>query len=400
MIHGISARTDDSISRTGAAATAHCSQLAAGLNESLLGHRSPGRHDPGTHTAGHGATSFRECTLLSGDPRVRNLQEAHHVIESANERKFQNGQIRFRWSFLPWLTITTCAVLWAIHLAISLLGSPQAVRAEYGLAFDRPLSYLPHAFIHDAGFGHLVPNTLILLFFGPLAEVQAGRRWYGMAVLSGILAGVAGTYLLQVATGMGWDEKGAGFSAATSALSVLAVGALVYQWRWGRPIFIGSVSGLWILLLIQPEAVRRGEVLWLVAALVPIIVGIGAVWYWFIRGKWIPVGLTPLLWVLLMLIIDLFGVGWTYSAAGHLGGMMAGALLIRPALHRKSPTLATTWTKEVLCRVCLRLWGPVQRPIPRGWLFGMVTAGLLAIAVVVWRVAGLPKSLLDQLTGN
>ena len=166
------------------------------------------------------------------------------MIESANERKSQNGQLRFRWSFLPWLTITTCAVLWAIHLAISLLGSPHAVRAEYGLAFDTPISYLAHAFIHDAGIVHIANNTLILLFSGTLVEIQTGRRWYGVAVLSGILAGVAGTFMLQVATGLGWDEKGAGFSAATSALSVLAVGALVYQWRWGRPVFVGSASGL------------------------------------------------------------------------------------------------------------------------------------------------------------
>ena len=77
------------------------------------------------------------------------------MIESANERKFQNGQLRFRWSFLPWLTITTCVILWAIHLVTSLLGSPQAVRAEYGLAFDSPLSYLTHAFIHAAGIDHI-----------------------------------------------------------------------------------------------------------------------------------------------------------------------------------------------------------------------------------------------------
>ena len=159
-----------------------------------------------------------------------------------------------------------------------------------------------------------------------------------------------------------------GFSAATRALSILGIGALVHQWRWGRVTFAGAISGLCFFLLIQPEADRQGEGLWFAAAIALLCLGVGGTCYRVFKNERIHVGIAPLLWVVVGLTMDLRDYGWTYTTTGHLGGMIAGALLIRPALHRKSPTLATTWTKDALCSVCLRLWGPVQRPIPRGWL--------------------------------
>ena len=318
-------------------------------------------------------------------------------MATAIDSGFRQARIEFRWTFVPWLTITLCSVLWAIHLVASIFGSPQVLREEHGLNFNNVSTYLSHALIHDAGFGHIANNTVTLLLFGALVEVQAGRRWYGPAVVSGMLTGVAGVFALQTATGLSWDERSVGFSAAIHALLVLGVGALVYQWRWGRPICLVTIVWLGAVLIVELRAVRWGEDLWLAAAIVLLLVGISGIGYRVARRDCFFVELTPFFWVFVELSLDLINKGWTYTAAGHLGGLIAGALLLLPVLRGRPPTPATTWTKETLCRSYMRLWDPVNSFSQRRWRqFMTVLVSLLVIVAILFRVSDFSNNWLLQ----
>ena len=114
----------------------------------------------------------------------------------------------FRLTYLPWMTLTLIGGLWVIHLWTMLFGSHQNVREAYGLAFDDLFSYVTHALIHDVGLYHVVSNTLPLLLLGSCLEAQIGRRWYGVATVLSILAGVAGVFTFLTVTGLSSDEKG------------------------------------------------------------------------------------------------------------------------------------------------------------------------------------------------
>ena len=276
----------------------------------------------------------------------------------ASDTGFRDGRTPFRLSYLPWMTITLFGLLWAVHLATPLISSPQAVREAYGLAFNNVFSYLTHSLVHDVGTYHIVINSLSLLVFGSLVEAQTGRRWYVATVVLGILGGVAGVFVLEAVTGLSPGEKGIGFSAATSALCVLGISALVYQWHWGKVTCVLTLSLLWTVSVLEPEAVRQGGGLLTLAAVVVAIAGVCAIWYWVTRRGRILIGLTPLFWALFVLVSDLHGQGWSYTTAGHLGGLLAGVVLVLliPGVRRNMPTPVTSWTKEGICHSCIRLW--------------------------------------------
>ena len=257
-----------------------------------------------------------------------------------------NMHPKFQFRHLPWVTLALFGMLWAIHLFIRWSGDPAAVREAFGIDFANPMTYITHAFIHD-GMSHIRDNTIALLFLGSVAEAQVGRRWYCGIVVLGILAGPVGALLFHQVAEAHIDERLVGFSAATSALFIVAVGAFAGHWGWGRSlsmITLGFLIAVLISALAELWHEGPGNVAHLsIAFSVSLCTGVN--WYCWHRRDGRPHRLTPLLCVVILLMADLVVGEWTYSSSGHGAGSIAGAALTFAALRGESPTAATGWLK-------------------------------------------------------
>lgn len=301
-------------------------------------------------------------------------------------------RVQYRLRYIPWMTLTLIGGLWAIHLWAVLFSTPQDAREAYGLAFEDLFSYLTHALIHDVGLQHIISNTLPVLLLGSCLEAQVGRRWYGVAIVLSILAGVSGVFTLQTTMGLSSHEKGIGFSAATNALMIMGIGVIIYQWRGHlAKVTCGvTLTVLLILLMTIPNSLWKVGSLEAVAAFAVLVIGIGAILYWvWERDRGGLSELTPLAVVLVLLTIDLSVRGWTYTAAAHLGGSIMGVVLILPALRGREPSKATLWMKEGFCRPWIRTWEWVTRMYETKWFEWTALTGLVVILVVMVWVADL-----------
>ena len=293
----------------------------------------------------------------------------------SNNRQFRH---------FPWMTLALFGMVWAIHLSIRWFGDAGVAREAFGIDFGDAKTYMTHAFLHDGMF-HVIGNTLALLVFGAVTEAQVGRRWYGAIVLLGILAGPAGAFLFHEATGLGFDVRLVGISAATSALFIVTVGILASHWGWGRGLssinfwLFGTILFFALLTLLLQELGNITRI----AATFCIGLCVGASWYCWRRTDGRPYKLTALLLVVILLMAELFVGQWSYSSSGHLAGSVMGAVLAFAVLRGESPTASTTWLKgHVYFRwswACEHVrWGRDQaRPITESGWFG---TGLLGLA--------------------
>ena len=260
-----------------------------------------------------------------------------------------NMQHQFHPRYIPWLTLGLSLLVWAIHLCSRWSGGSVEIRDSLGLEFGNAATFLTYALIH-ADLYHLTLNTLSLLVFGTVVELQAGRMWHGIVVIVGIFGGVFGALVLHSITGMIPDDRIVGLSAGTYALMIVGIGAIARHWDWEKwtlrvtlvfvaLVILAAVSSLWEAEL---ETFRDTSVI-LFAAM-----GISASCYWVFRGSSKLYGLAPPLWVFTLLMADLLGMGWAYATVGHLGGLIAGALLMPVALRGRHPTSGTYWLKRGL----------------------------------------------------
>ena len=279
-----------------------------------------------------------------------------------------NIDTKYELGHVPWMTLTLFTAVWAIYLFTQWFGDPAAAREVYGIDFGNAFSYLTYAFIH-ADMYHITLNMLSLLIFGSVTEAQVGRRWYVPLVILGILGGSVCALALREFTGVDPGERVVGLSAATSALTIVGIGAIASNWGWGKGLSLATLLFLGLLLVTALTELWEAGLANITnaSAAFCLTVCIGANWYSWRYRDGSPRMLTPVLWVVILLMADLLGGRMTYSAAGHLGGLLVGAALTFPALRRASPTEATaelrgglyrcwSWTRDQVRRVTQKRW--------------------------------------------
>ena len=194
---------------------------------------------------------------------------------------------------LPIVTVSLLAVIWTIEAIAQFGGHRLTLIENYGLHFDNYLTYFTHAFIH-AHLPHIVENSVGLLIFGSIVELQLRAKWIFVAALCGVLAGAIGATLFYEITDA--STTAVGLSAATSALSVLCVGVLARYWVathiriWEDPVLL----------------------------------------------DWVVV------WMTVRFFVDYFGSGgWDYSVVSHLAGELTGGAIVVLTLRNPVPTAET-----------------------------------------------------------
>ena len=285
---------------------------------------------------------------------------------------------------VPWMTLVLFGTVWAAHLAMTWSGSSESVRDAYGLDFDHALTFLTYALIH-ADMRHVMENTLILLIFGPVVEAQIRRRWYVTVVVSSMLAGVAGAYLFRSVTGLVLDEKVVGLSAATNALMIVAIGVFMCRWGWEKWTFRVTLVGLALSLASAAESLRQAGLgtPWDTSAFLFLILGIAATCYcWFQRDARLY-RTVPVLWVVILLMGDLSDVGWAYRTLGHLGGSVAGVLLLFPALRGRSTTYSTVMLQGLVQGLFYKVCETVRRARKSRRVANATFVALVVILVVL-----------------
>ena len=297
-----------------------------------------------------------------------------------------NTQHQFRLRYVPWLTLGLTLLVWAIHLFSRWSGSSVEIRGSLGLEFGNAATFLTYALVH-ADLYHLTLNTLSLVFFGSVVELQAGRVWHSATIVMGILAGVAGAFLLHSITGTIPDDRGVGLSAGTYAVTIVAIGVIARHWDWEKwtlrvtlvfvtLVLTSAISDLWGAGL---------ETLWDMSVFLFVAMGVCASCYRMFKGNSKHYGLAPLLWVFTLLMADLSGMGWAYSTVGHLGGLITGALLMPIALRERAPTLGTDWLKRGLLAQ-IKLWRDAAKKASESRRFagGALVALLIVLVVLVF----------------
>ena len=308
-----------------------------------------------------------------------------------------NINTKYELGHVPWMTLTLFTVVWTIHLFTQWSGDPAAARHTYGIDFGNALSYVTYAFIH-ADMNHIIFNTLSLLIFGWVTEAQVGWRWYGPLVLLGLLGGSVCALAFREVTGVDSGERVVGLSAATYALTIVGIGTIASHWGWGKGISLATLLFLVLLLITALTELWQaglGNITYTSSALC-LTFCIGANWYsWRYKGGR-PRRLTPALWAVILIMPDLLLGGWTYSAVGHLGGLVVGTALMFPALRRSSPTEATAELRGGLCRCWSWTGDRVRRVTQNRWfaptLLALSILGLMAMLHVteLWSASPLP----------
>ena len=180
--------------------------------------------------------------------------------------------------------------LYAYGMIPSVLFGTRSLPPEVG-ALPATLTVVTSMFLHG-GWMHLLGNMLYLWIFGDNVEDSMGhRRFIAFYLLCGIIAALA-------------------HAAAVPDSTVPTIGAS------------GAISGvLGAYLVLHPRAQIR------VLVFFPFIIGLPA---WIVLGSWI--GLQAL-----NVATDSGGVGGGVAWWAHIGGFVAGALLIAPMRRRGVP---------------------------------------------------------------
>ena len=301
---------------------------------------------------------------------------------------YPNFQLRH----IPWMTLTLFVMLWTIHLLTRWFGNPEATRDALGVDFGNVITYITHAFLH-ADLVHIGGNTLGLLIFGSIAEAQVGRRWYGVIVLLGTLAGPVGALLFHQVAEVHLDERLIGFSAVTGAMFIVAIGAIAIHWGWGRKLSLITLMFLCLVFIAAIAELWHGgpETITYLSAAVAISICAGLNWHCWKRRGGRPHKLTPLLWLVVLLTADLLVGSWTYSSSGHLAGWMMGGALMLAALRGEAPTTATAWMRVLVLRCWFWTdervsWADEQlRGIAKARWFapGLLSVGLFSLVILI-----------------
>ncbi len=215
--------------------------------------------------------------------------------------------------FVNWLLIAANVAAYVWETLLIRQSGESAVVSGYGLVATRLLSdpggeaftILSSMFMHG-GLAHLGGNMLFLYIFGDNVEDSLGHgRYVGFYLLSGIAAAAA-----QILTGVSSPVAMVGASGAISGV----LGAYVVLYPRAPILVLNSIPLLWLffgLFLSVPAWVVIG--LWFVGNLLPAISSLG--------------------------MSESGGVAFF----AHIGGFLAGLLLIRPLLAGRTRHPAFEW---------------------------------------------------------
>ena len=122
------------------------------------------------------------------------------------------------------LSYTFLALMWVtflLQLAVQLFVSPALHRTLFVLTTANPAfvwTWVTSIFAHG-GFGHIVVNSIVLYFFGPIVERRVGTRAFAALFLgAGLAAGLA-----QMATALALAEPSGVLGASGAIMAVMGV---------------------------------------------------------------------------------------------------------------------------------------------------------------------------------
>ena len=122
------------------------------------------------------------------------------------------------------LAYTLLALMWVtflLQLALQFVLPPRTWAAIFLLSTEHPLyvwTWLTSMFAHG-GFGHIVVNSIVLYFFGPIVERRVGSRAFlALFVVAGLVAGLA-----QTGTALYLGETSRVLGASGAIMGVMGV---------------------------------------------------------------------------------------------------------------------------------------------------------------------------------
>ena len=148
------------------------------------------------------------------------------------------------WQFFPWITVFLTGLICAVHIFVPSVMDPAAFRASYGITPGSYHTYITYGFLHADPL-HLLSNTIGLLIFGAVVELQVRRSWYISAIAMSILAGALCVIYFPYPTLPDLSERVVGFSAAGWALKIIGLGVFIRFWGWGKGLFLGHHRPFW-----------------------------------------------------------------------------------------------------------------------------------------------------------
>ncbi len=216
--------------------------------------------------------------------------------------------------FVNWLLIAANVIAYVCQTLLVQQNGEAAVVSGYGLVATRLFSdpagelftVFSSMFMHG-GLAHLGGNLLFLYIFGDNVEDSLGHgRYIGFYLLSGIAAAVA-----QILTGVSSPIAMVGASGAISGV----LGAYMVLFPRAPILVVNPIPLLWLffgLLLSLPA--------------------------WLVIGLWFVGNLLP--------AVSSLGLSQTGGVAffAHIGGFLAGLLLVRPLLSGRTRREAFEWT--------------------------------------------------------
>ena len=270
----------------------------------------------------------------------------------------------FPWQFVPWMTILLATMLWVIHILVHWVEDPAAFWDSYGIRHGDYHTYITYGFLH-ADLAHILQNTIGLLVFGTVVELQARRFWYISIVAISIFAGALCVVHFPYPAPPDLPERVVGFSAAGWALNVMAIGVLIRHWGWGKGLFWVSVVLFGALGVDELNSMGSGEITPVTGVLVTALFGLGIWLTLHYRSHHRPAlcGLIPILWMILPLSRLLNAHGVHPGEVGHLAGALTGAILLYPILRNK---VVTDRTAKAI-GVVNRLWYASGRVVRDNW---------------------------------
>ncbi len=128
------------------------------------------------------------------------------------------------------MTYVFLAIIWLVYpleFLVLIFGGPELFRATFALSSDN-LTYVwtwvTSIFAHSTGgFMHILFNSIVLYFFGPIVERKVGSKNFAILFLgSGVVAGLA-QVLVTVAVGGGYTSVLGASGAIMALMGVLTV---------------------------------------------------------------------------------------------------------------------------------------------------------------------------------
>ena len=152
--------------------------------------------------------------------RVRGVGDVSGVTRTGGPLSYFRGNVAYTFLALMWVTFL---LQWLAILGGGVLNAPRLHQTLFVLD-SRHIEYvwtwLTSVFAHSpTGFFHIVGNSIVLYFFGPVLERRIGSKAFAtLFLVSGVVAGLA-----QVLVSLAMGNPSAVLGASGAILAVLGV---------------------------------------------------------------------------------------------------------------------------------------------------------------------------------